>query len=117
MSGQYVNLDQVGVLTHAGKGYAGNAEDSVGDAKNYLSKMEGAQSGFKGAAGSTFQGVSNVTATNLGHLARQMAEQAKRAVLTEKSAVTGDENATQNQHSAKSATDSFTSTVSRPINV
>jgi len=117
MSGNYVNLDQVGVLTQSGKQYEGNAEDNLAAAKSTFSKMEGVQSGFKGAAGTTFQGISGVSAGNHAQLAMQIAEQAKRAVLTEKAAVMGDEEAYQGQNSARSAAESFTTQVSRPINV
>lgn len=117
MSGQYVNLDQVGVLTQTGQQYGGNAEDNLASAKGHWGKMEGVQSGFKGAAGTTFQGISATAAGNHAQLAVQIAEQAKRAVLTERTAVMGDEDALQDQAAARSATESFTSTVSRPVNV
>lgn len=115
--GQAVNLNEVGVLTQTGKGYGTNAEDNVASAKNHLAKMEGLQSGFKGIGGSTFQGVSQVSAGNHGRLAQQIAEQARRAVLAERAAITGDEDANQDQQTARSTAENFTSTVSRPINV
>jgi len=115
--GQAVNLNEVGTLTRSGQQYGTNAEENVSAAKNHLAKMEGLQAGFKGAGGSTFQGISQVSAGNHGQLARQIAEQARRAVLAERSAVTGDEQALQDQQAARSTAESFTSTVSRPINV
>ncbi len=117
MSGNYVNLDQVGVLTQTGQQYEGNAEENLASAKNTWSKMEGVQAGFKGAAGTTFQGISATSAGNHAQLAVQIAEQAKRAVLAERHAVVGDEEAFQGQAAARSSAESFTSTVSRPINI
>lgn len=117
MSGGYVNLDEVGVLTQSGKSYEGNAEDNLAAAKSHLAKMEGVQAGFKGGAGSTFQGISNVSASNHSQLAQQIAEQARRAVLTETTAVTGDETALHDQQSARSVAESFSSQVAKPINV
>ncbi|MBA2695428.1 MAG: hypothetical protein H0X54_11260 [Propionibacteriales bacterium] len=114
---KYLNLDQVGVLTQAGQQYHGNAEDNLASAKNHWAKMEGVQSGFKGAAGTTFQNISATSAGNHAQLAVQIAEQAKRAVLAETHAVTGDEEAYQAQASARSSTDGFAGTVNRPINV
>lgn len=114
---EFVNLNEVGALTRSGKQYGTNAEENLASAKNHLAKMEGMQSGFKGAAGKTFQGVSQVSAGNHGQLAKQIAEQARRAVLAEKSAVTGDEESTQGQQAARGAVESLTSNVSRPINI
>ena len=47
MSGNYVNLDQVGVLTQTGQQYEGNAEENLASAKNTWSKMEGVQAGLR----------------------------------------------------------------------
>jgi uncharacterized protein YukE len=115
--GEFVNLNEVGALTRSGQQYGDNAEQNVASAKNHLAKMEGLQSGFKGAAGSTFQGVSQVSAANHGQLGRQIAEQARRAVLAERAALVGDEESTQGQRTAQSAADAMATSVSRPINV
>ncbi len=116
MSG-YVNLDQVGVLTQTGQQYGGNAEDNLASARSHWAKMEGVQPGFKGAAGTTFQGISATAAGNHSQLAVQIAEQAKRAVTTERVAIAGDEEAFQGQQTARSAAESMTTAVNRPINV
>lgn len=114
---EFLNLEQVGALTRSGQQYAGNAEENAGAAKNHLAKMEGVQAGFRGAAGSVFQNISGVSVTNLSHLARQIADQAERAVMTERAAVTGDEEAHQGQQGTVSAAENFTSAAIRPINV
>jgi len=116
MSG-YVNLNDVGSLTRSGKNYAGTAESSVSSAKAHQSNMEGVQSGFKGMAGSTFQGVSALTVGNTAQLGKQFADQASRAILGEKEAVTGDEEAHNNQQTAKASNESLAGYVHKPINV
>ena len=116
MSG-YVNLNEVGSLTRSGKNYAGTAESSVSTAKAHQSNMEGVQSGFKGVAGSTFQGVSALTVGNTAQLGKQFADQATRAVLGEKEAVTGDEDAHNDQQAGLASNESLASYVNKPINV
>ncbi|MGH3360793.1 MAG: hypothetical protein ACRDO7_18460 [Nocardioidaceae bacterium] len=114
--GGYVNLNDVGSLTRSGKGYAGTADTTFGSAKAHQSNMEGVQGSFKGMAGSTFQGVAAMSTGNTAQLAKQIADQAARAVLGEKDAVMGDEDAHENQQSGKSANEGFMSVAAKPIN-
>ncbi|KAA1419980.1 hypothetical protein FE697_019005 [Mumia zhuanghuii] len=112
-----VNLDEVGRLTRSGRGYQATAEDNVTSARGHLSRMEGAEAGFTGAAGAAFQSIALTTAGNHGQIARQIAEQARRAVEAERLAVVGDEQAFELQASTRSAAEALTSVVSRRVNV
>ncbi|WP_370614135.1 hypothetical protein [Mumia sp. Pv 4-285] len=111
-----INLDEVGRLTRSGRGYQATAEDNVATARDNLGRMEGAETGFKGAAGSAFQSVARTTAGNHGQIARQIAEQARRAVEAERLAIGGDDQATEAQGASRSAAEALTSVVSRPVN-
>jgi hypothetical protein len=111
----YLNLNEAGALTQSGKNYAGNAEENLSGAKNQLSKMEGVETGFRGAAGSTFQGNSAVSATNHAAIAKQIADQAMRAVLGEKAALQSDEDAMQTQQATRSAAEGLTPMLNRSI--
>ncbi|MBW9213410.1 hypothetical protein KV102_01025 [Mumia sp. zg.B53] len=117
MSNQIVNLEEVGLLSRSGRGYQATAEDNVGTARQHLSRMEGAQAGFKGAAGSAFQDVAQVSVGNHTLLARQIAEQARRAVTAERHAVAGDEQASARQSVTRSSTEALASAFARPVNV
>ena len=79
--------------------------------------MEGVQTGLPRRRRHHLPGHLGHRGGNHAQLAAQIAEQAKRAVLAEKHAVVGDEEAFQGQAAARSSAESFTSTVSRPINI
>lgn len=116
MASNFVNLNEVGVLTHSGQQYGGNAEDQGAEARNFLGRMESVQPGLRGSAGNTFQGVSYGTTSNLTQLANLIADQAIRAVRTEDTLVTSDDDAHAAQQVTLSAVDSHTSALARGIN-
>lgn len=117
-SNDFVHLNDPGTLSQLGKnGYGGGAEEGVGETKNFLSKAEGAQAHYQGVAGNNSQVISAVTAGNSAHLAKHLADEAVRAVLTEKEGVTGDEEAHQGQQGATTAAETLVSAVSKPINI
>lgn len=116
MTSNFVNLNEVGVLTHVGQQYGGNAEDQGAEARNFLGRMESVQPGLRGSAGNTFQSVSYQSTSNLTQLANLIADQAMRAVRTEDVLVTSDEDAHAAEMVTLSAVDSHTANLSRGIN-
>jgi hypothetical protein len=112
----FVNLNETGALTHAGKQYGANAEDQNSESTNFRGRMEAANHGLKGAAGGTFGTVADLSATNLTQLANQIAEQAVRAVRAEGGLVHSDEDADGLQHGTLANVESHSSAVARPIN-
>lgn len=116
MANNFVNLNEVGVLTHSGQQYSGNAEDQGAEARSFLGRMESVQPGLRGSAGNTFQGVSHATTANLTQLANLIAEQAVRAVRTENTLVTADEDSHTVQQPTLSSVDAHTSALARGIN-
>ena len=113
----FVNLNETGALTNAGKQYGGNAEDQNAESSNFRGRMEASHQGLRGSAGATFTSVADMSAGNLTQLANQIAQQAVRAVRAEHGLVTADEDAESVQHSTLGAVENHTSAVSRPINV
>jgi uncharacterized protein YukE len=111
----YVNLNEVGGLTRAGKGYDGTAQDNTAESRNFSSKMDASKQGLQGAAGRAFTGAADQHAGNVTLLANQIAQQALRAVRGEQTIVSSDEEALANQQSTVSAVDGETQAVSRPI--
>lgn len=116
MSDQFVNLNEVGVLSQAGTRYETTADDQVGEAQNFLGRMEASQRGLRGGAGRVFTGVTDQHASNLAQLAQQIAEQAVRAVRAERGIVDADEESVRAQQGMVSAVDDQARVVSRPIN-
>src|SRR6266508_2137820 len=47
----FVNLNETGALTHAGKQYGANAEDQNSESTNFRGRMEAANHGLKRAEG------------------------------------------------------------------
>ena len=115
--GNYVNLNETGVLSQAGQGYDANADDHHAASQHFRGQMEASQHGLKGSAGNTFTGVSHLSASNLTQLARQIAEQAVRAVRAEHHLVNADQDADSAQQVNVSNMEAHASAVSRPINV
>jgi hypothetical protein len=113
----FVNLNDVGVLSKSGQGYGGVADDKAGESRAFLGKMEASQRGLIGNAGTTFTNVSTTHSGNLVQLANRIAEQAVRAVRGEKTLVTADDDAHSVQTSTQSTVEGNTSALSRPINV
>ncbi|WP_163512822.1 hypothetical protein [Fodinicola acaciae] len=114
--GNFVNLNEVGVLSQSGQGYDGTATDQHGESRNFVGKMDASQAGLKGSAGTTFTGIANLSGGNLTQLANLIAEQARRAVMGEKTVVGADDDAHSAQQPALGAADSYTSSLSRGIN-
>lgn len=115
MSGDYVNLNEVGGLTRAGQGYDGTSGDNVAESRNFASKMDASKQGLQGSAGRAFTGVADQHAGNLTQLANQIAQQAMRAVRGEQVVVNSDDEAVSAQQSTAAAVDGETQAVSRPI--
>lgn len=113
----FVNLNETGALTNAGKQYGGNAEDQNAESTNFRGRMEASHHGLKGSAGGTFSSVAHMSAGNLTQLANQIVDQAVRAVRAEKGLVTADEDAESAQHSTLGAVENHGAAVMRPINV
>jgi hypothetical protein len=113
----FVNLNDVGMLTRSGQGYEGVAEDKAGESRSFAGKMEASQRGLIGSAGNTFTTVAQTHSGNLTQLANRIAEQAVRAVRGEQTLVSADDDG----HSAQTATvnvvEGNTSVVSRAINL
>src|SRR5262245_9972051 len=97
MAGDYVNLNEVGVLTRSGQSYEGTAEDKVAEARNFSGRMEASQHGLVGSAGNTFQNVATGHTDNLQLLAGQIAKQALRAVRGESTIINADDDANSAQ--------------------
>lgn len=114
--GNFVNLNEVGVLSHSGQGYDGTSTDQHGESRNFVGKMSASQGGLKGSAGNTFTDIANLSGGNLTQLANLIAEQARRAVMGENSVVGADQDAHTAQQSALSSADTYTSALSRGIN-
>lgn len=112
-----IHLEQVGLLSGVGRRYHDTATDNVGAAAQHLGRMEGAESGFRGAAGATFQAVAQQSATAHAALARQIAEQARRAVLAERATVAGDDDGQTQEQRALAAAHDATALIRRPVNV
>lgn len=112
----YVNLNETGVLSQSGKGYEGTADDQNAESSSFRGRMDASHAGLKGAAGNTFTGVADMSASNLTQLANQIAEQAVRAVRAENTLVTSDEDAHSAQQPSMANMESHASAVSRPIN-
>jgi len=112
----FVNLNETGVLSQSGKGYEGTAEDQSAESGSFRGRMDASHGGLKGAAGSTFTNVAQMSASNLTQLANQIAEQAVRAVRAENTLVTSDEDAHSAQQPSMANMESHASAVSRPIN-
>jgi len=115
--GNFVNLNEQGVLSKSGQGYDTNAQDQHAASQQFRGQMEASQHGLKGTAGNTFTGVSHLSAGNLTQLANQIAEQAVRAVRAEHTLVSSDQDADSVQQVNVSNMEAHASAVSRPINV
>ncbi|UYM04935.1 hypothetical protein [Solicola gregarius] len=114
----FVHLNDPGNLTKIGtSGYGDGAEGEGGSTKNFLTRAEEGGNQLVGRAGNTAQTISATTALSSAHLAKHLADQAVRAVLTEKEGLTGDEEAEQGQQGATSAAESFVTAVNKPINI
>jgi hypothetical protein len=114
--GNFVNLNETGVLSQSGKGYSGTAEDQSAESTSFRGRMDASHSGLKGAAGNTFTNVAQTSASNLTQLANQIADQAVRAVRAENTLVTADEDAHSAQQPSVANMESHSSAVSRQIN-
>jgi hypothetical protein len=117
MAGDFVNLNEVGVLTRSGQGYEGTAEDNVAESRNFSGRMDASRQGLKGAAGTTFTGVADSHSDNLVQLGNQIARQALRAVRGESTIVNADADSDSAQSATVTAVESQGSAVARPINV
>jgi hypothetical protein len=116
VAGDYVNLNEVGVLTKSGQGYEGTAEDKSAESRSFVGRMDASKQGLKGAAGTTFTGVADAHGGNLVQLANQIAQQAVRAVRGERTVVTADQDADTSQSGTVAAVETQAQAVSRPIN-
>ena len=117
MAGDYVNLNDVGTLTRSGQGYDTNAQDSDAESRTFSGRMDASRQGLRGSAGTTFTNVAEAHSGNLVALARQIAEQAVRAVRAEQTVVAADDDANTAQSGTVSTVESNTTAVNRPINV
>jgi D-alanyl-D-alanine carboxypeptidase len=115
--GNFVNLNETGVLSRSGQGYDSNAQDQHGASQQFRGQMEASHQGLKGSAGGTFTGVSDLSAANLAQLANQIADQAVRAVRAEHHLVGADEQADSVQQVNVGNMETHASAVARPINV
>lgn len=116
MGDRVVNLNEVGAFTKIGtRDYGGSAEDSVGSAKNSQAKFEGVQPNFKGASGSTFQGLGGMAVGNLAGIAKQIALKANDSVNAEKTAIGADDEGTQVQNTARGVGEGVAQIVTKPI--
>lgn len=115
MAGEYVNLNDVGALTHAGQGYGSTADDNAAESRTFVGRMEASQQGLRGAAGITFNGIAGAHGDNLVLLANQIADQGMRAVRGEQVVVSADGDADAAQSSTLAATEGQTQAVSRQI--
>lgn len=115
--GNFVNLNETGVLSRSGQGYDANAQEQNAQSQQFRGRMEASQQGLRGAAGNTFTNVSHLSSANLTQLANRIAEQAVRAVRAENKIVTADEDAHSVQQVNVSNMEAHASAVSRPINV
>jgi uncharacterized protein YukE len=113
----FVNLNEVGVLSRSGQGYGTNAEDHNAESHSFRGRMDASQQGLKGAAGNTFTNVADTSSNNLVQVANRIVEQAVRAVRTENALVVSDEDAHGAQQVSLSNVEAHASAVSRPINV
>lgn len=102
MSGNYVNLNEQGVLSQSGQQYDATAQDSNAESRAFSGRMDASRTALRGAAGTTFTGVAETHSGNLVLLANQIADQAYRAVQAEREVAGADDDA----HSAQSATQS-----------
>jgi hypothetical protein len=115
VAGEYVNLNDVGMLTRSGQGYDTTAEDNTAESRSFAGRMDASRQGLRGAAGTTFTNVAEMHSGNLVQLANQIAQQAVRAVRGEQTVVSSDEEADVAQSSAFTAVESQSQAVSRPI--
>ena len=116
MAGEYVNLNDVGVLTRSGQGYEGTADEHVSESRSFAGRMEASQQGLRGAAGTTFTGVADAHSSNLVQLGAQIAQQALRAVRGESVVVNADADADTAQGGTVSLVSDQGAAVSRQIN-
>jgi hypothetical protein len=115
MAGEFVNLNEVGGLTQAGRQYDASAQDGQGASRKFLGQMQASERGLRGGAGSTFTGITSTHGGNMTLLAKQIAEQAIRAVRGEESIVTADDDSVTAQQPVGSAVEGATTTMSRTI--
>jgi hypothetical protein len=115
VAGEYVNLNDVGVLTRSGQGYDTTAEDNTAESRSFAGRMDASRQGLRGTAGTTFTNVAETHSGNLVQLANQIADQAVRAVRGEQTVVSSDEEADTAQSSAFTAVQNQSQAVSRPI--
>lgn len=111
----YVNLYEGG-LHRAGQQYDSNSSQNQSESRSFVDRMGASEAGLRGAAGTTFTGLSMMAGGNLNRLAALIAEQAYRATMGENTIQEGDQNANQAQHPAASAMESTGSLLSRGIN-
>ena len=116
MVSNFVNLNETGVLSQSGQSYGSNADDQNAESNSFRGRMDASHQGLKGAAGTTFTNVAQLSSANLTQLANQIAEQAVRAVRAETTLVTADEDAHSAQQPSVANMESHASAVSRPIN-
>lgn len=116
MSGDFVNLNDIGQLTRAGQGYGADAESGANESRTFENRMSVSQAGLRGRAGMQFTGMTGTHAGNLRLLGAQFAEQALRAVRGEQTVVSADEDAHNVQQATASTVESQTSMITRPIN-
>jgi hypothetical protein len=115
VAGEYVNLNDVGALTRSGQGYDSTAEDNAAESRTFAGRMEASQQGLRGAAGSTFTNVATMHGGNLTSLANHIADQAFRAVHSERVVVDADGQADSAQSATLAGTESQSQAVSRQI--
>jgi hypothetical protein len=116
VAGEYVNLNDVGALTRSGQGYDASADDSAGESRTFVGRMDASRQGLRGAAGTTFTNIAGTHGDNLMLLGGQIADQALRAVRGEQAVVSADGDADSAQSATLAAADGQTQAVSRPIN-
>jgi len=115
-SGNFVNLNEQGLLSQTGQHYDTTAQDGSAESRSFSGRMEASRAYLRGSAGTTFTGVAATHSANLGALAAQIAEQAYRAVRAEQSVVAADDDATTTQASTRQQVEGLSTQAYQSIN-
>jgi hypothetical protein len=113
----FVNLNEQGLLSQAGRNYDGTAQDSDSEARNFGGRMDASRTYLRGSAGTTFTGVAQAHTGNLSLLGVQIADQAYRAVQAEQAVVGADDDARTAQAGAQQTVEGLTPQAASRITV
>jgi hypothetical protein len=113
----FVNLNDVGGLSTAGRAYGADADTGASEARTFEGRMAASHQGLRGRAGMSFTGMTGTHSANLQLLGQRFAEQAVRAVRGEQTIVSSDDESFTAQQATATTVDGQTSLMSRTINV